>query len=114
MKVVGKPFQTSGLQRSAPDRNVLNLEVADVVPKIKIIPDLFEQRSEVKHSLYINYRKQTINTFKNQSQSHGQQCVERVGKRVWFLLPWKLIKRHGDALDTSLPVQKTIQMWSGC
>ena len=29
------------------------------------------------------------------------------------MLPWKLIKRHGDALDTSLPVQKTIQMWSG-
>ena len=77
MKVVGKPFWTSGLQRSAPDRNVLNLEVADEVPEIKIIPDLFEQRSEVKHSLYIIYYKQTMNTFKNQSQSLGLACVYR-------------------------------------
>ena len=90
MKVVDKPFQTSGLQRSAPDRNSLNPEVADVVPEIKIIPDLFEQRSEVKHSLYKNYFKQTMNTIKNQSQSHGLS-VQKVGTKVWFLFSWKLI-----------------------
>ena len=61
---ISKPFSTSGLQWSAPDRNAQNLVAAEVVPKIKIILDLLEKKTkkndedEVKHSLKVIHEQE--------------------------------------------------------
>ena len=57
---ISKPFSTSGLQWSAPDRNAQNLVAAEVVPKIKIILDLFEKKKTWSETLWGYWSRQAL------------------------------------------------------
>ena len=80
---ISKPFSTSGLQWSAPDRNAQNLVAAEVVPKIKINLDLLEKNKqkndedEVKHSLKVIHEQEMYaEVFQIENRQYCNQMNE--------------------------------------